>query len=280
MKPGAFEYRKATTVKDAVAWLHSDLNSKILAGGQSLVPVMNFRLAHPSLLVDINEIAALHQITFNADTVTLGALVRHQEMAESTEVRDRLPLLAVTARHIGHWAIRNRGTLGGSLAHADPASEWPAVMVALEAQIQVEGPDGARTIPASEFYLGYYTTELAADEIVTAVTISRTRHRLGFAEVARRPGDFALAGSIVEDFGDGQGSVTWFGVAGKPERVVLALPEEESARARSFQSALGKLSQLDDDRHRQQLAVTVAERAFQHSRLTGHEYLTFEGGQV
>lgn len=280
MKPGAFEYRKATSVKDAVTWLHSDSNSKILAGGQSLVPVMNFRLAHPSLLVDINEIATLHEITFRADAVSLGALVRHQEMADSQEVRDRFPLLAVAARHIGHWAVRNRGTLGGSLAHADPASEWPAVMVALEAKFQVEGAEGSRTIAASDFYSGYYTTELAADEMLTTINVALPKHKVGFAEVARRPGDFALAGAIVEDFGDGQGSVTWFGVAGKPERVRLPLPKEESPRAQSFQTALGELTQLDDDRHRQQLAITVAERAFLHSRLTGQAYLTYEGGQV
>lgn len=280
MKPGAFEYRKATNVKDVVTWLQSHENSKILAGGQSLVPVMNFRLAHPSLLVDINEIAALHQITFDSESVHVGALVRHQEMAESAEVRERLPLLAVVARHIGHWAVRNRGTLGGSLAHADPASEWPAVMVALGARFQIEGASGPRTILAKDFYLGYYTTELAAEEIITGVNIAMPSHRLGFAEVARRPGDFALAGAVVEDFGDGQGSVTWFGVAGKPERVALSLPPEASTRARSFATALTELTQLDADRHRQHLALTVAERAFQHSRLTGHEYLSFEGGQV
>lgn len=280
MKPGAFEYRKATNVKDVVTWLQSDKNSKILAGGQSLVPVMNFRLAHPSLLVDINEIESLHQIKWDAESVSIGALVRHQEIAQSAEVQERFPLLAVAARHIGHWAVRNRGTLGGSLAHADPASEWPAVMVALAAEVQIEGASGSRTISAKDFYLGYYTTELAADEIITGVKIAMPKHRLGFAEIARRPGDFALAGALVEDFGDGQGSVTWFGVAGKPERIVLSLPAEAPDRAQSFETALTELSQLDADRHRQKLALTVAERAFQHSRLTGQEYGSFEGGQV
>ncbi len=280
MKPGAFEYRKASNVKDVVTWLQSNKDSKILAGGQSLVPVMNFRLAHPSLLVDINEIASLHQITFDRDGVHVGALVRHQEMAESAEVRDRLPLLAVAARHIGHWAVRNRGTLGGSLAHADPASEWPAVMVALGAELQIEGANGSRGIAAKDFYLGYYTTELAPEEIITGVKVAMPAHRLGFAEVARRPGDFALAGAVVEDSGDGQGAVTWFGVAGKPERIVLSLPATASDRARSFEAALTELDQLDADRHRQHLALTVAERAFQHSRLTGHEYWSFEGGHV
>ncbi len=280
MKPGAFEYRKATSVKDVVTWLHGDSTSKILAGGQSLVPVMNFRLAHPSLLVDINEITSLRQITCDADHITIGAMVHHQEMVENREVRQYFPLLSVAARHIGHWAVRNRGTVGGSLAHADPASEWPAVMVALQAQIGVEGIDGSRVISAADLFLGYYTTELAADEMMTTIHISHPNHPLGFAEVARRPGDFALAGAIVEDFGDAHGSVTWFGVAGKPERVKVSLPKEAALRAQSFQTALQTLTQLDEDRHRQQLAITVAERAFQHSHLNGQEYFTFEGGQV
>jgi carbon-monoxide dehydrogenase medium subunit len=275
MKPAAFEYQRVTTVAEAVKLLRDAPDAKVIAGGQSLVPLMNFRLTRPSLLVDVNGIKALQHVVWDGTYLRIGSLVRHQQIADHAEIQKHFPVLAVAARHIGHWAIRNRGTIGGSLAHADPASEWPAATVALQAEIDVEGPQGIHTVPASEFYQGYYSTVLQPDELVVAVRIPYPKFRLGFAEIARRRGDFALAGAFVEDDG-GQGFVTWFGIADKPVRVHTVLPDNMEARREAWQQALGTLAIADDSKSRRHLAVQMAERAWQHSRLEGGKYLSEE----
>lgn len=276
MKPAAFEYQRVTTVTEAVKLLRDAPDAKVIAGGQSLVPLMNFRLTRPSLLVDINGIKALQHVVWDGALLRIGSLVRHQQIADNAEIQKHCPVLTVAAKHIGHWAIRNRGTMGGSLAHADPASEWPAAAVALNAEIDVEGPQGIRTVPASEFYLGYYSTVLQPDELIVAIRIPSPKFRLGFAEMARRRGDFALAGAYVEDDGNGQGFVTWFGVADKPVRVPMVLPGNIEARREAWQQALGTLAIVDDKRPRIHLAVQMAERAWQHSKLEGAKYLSEE----
>ncbi|PSR35301.1 MAG: carbon monoxide dehydrogenase [Sulfobacillus benefaciens] len=276
MKPAAFEYRRVTTVTEAVKLLRDAPDAKVIAGGQSLVPLMNFRLTRPSLLVDVNGIKALQHVVWDGTFLRIGSLVRHQQIADNVEIQKHCPVLTVAAKHIGHWAIRNRGTMGGSLAHADPASEWPAAAVALNAEIEVEGPQGVRMVPASEFYLGYYSTVLQPDELIVQIRIPSLKFRLGFAEMARRRGDFALAGAYVEDDGNGQGFVTWFGVADKPVRVPTVLPGNLEARREAWQQALGTLPIVDDKRSRIHLAVQIAERAWQHSQLEGAKYLSEE----
>jgi carbon-monoxide dehydrogenase medium subunit len=174
---------------------HGD-RAKVLSGGQSLMPAMNLRLISPELIVDIGEIAELRGIAIRGDILTLGALTRHVELLKSPEVAAHAPLLTEAIAHVAHPAIRNRGTLGGSLAHADPASELPACMVALNATIVVRGQMGERRIAAEEFFTGIYETVLSAQELLIAVElpIARENSAYFFHEFARRHGDYAIAG--------------------------------------------------------------------------------------
>jgi CO/xanthine dehydrogenase FAD-binding subunit len=197
MKPAAFEYVVAESIDLAVAALAAaDGEAKILAGGQSLVPMLNFRLLRPSILVDINRIPDLAFIEDRADEIAIGALTRHYRLETSPVVAQHLPVLAEAMRHVAHLAIRNRGTIGGSLSHADPAAELPMLAMLLDATLHVVSPTGPRTIPARDFFLGPLTVDLGADEMVVRIVIPKLPPATGwgFAEVARRSGDFALAG--------------------------------------------------------------------------------------
>jgi carbon-monoxide dehydrogenase medium subunit len=231
LKPAPFRYARPRDLADAVELLAAaDHDVKILAGGQSLVPMLNLRLVRPAVLIDLNGVAGLDHIARSADGgLTIGALVRHAALADSAPVIERAPLLAEAARHIGHAAIRHRGTLGGSLAHADPAAELPAALVALGAQFILHGPRGARTIQAPDFFLGLMTTALAPDEILVEVRIPPQGPGWGFAEVVRRAGDFALAG-VVAFVGRTAGApgrcesarLVGFGVGDRPVRFAAA----------------------------------------------------------
>jgi aerobic carbon-monoxide dehydrogenase medium subunit len=196
MKPAPFRYVKPRALAEVLEILADpESDAKVLAGGQSLVPMLNMRLARPTVLVDINGLPGLDDIASGPDGgLVIGALVRHSDLVRSALVRARAPLLAEAARHIGHGAIRNRGTFGGSLAHADPAAELPAVVVALEAELTLTSAAGTRTLAAAEFFQGILTSALRPDELLTGARIPGSTHGWGFAELARRPGDFALAG--------------------------------------------------------------------------------------
>lgn len=196
MKPPPFDYAAPATVEEAVAVLAGhDGDARILAGGQSLMPMLNFRLLEPSLLVDITRIPELKGIRDDGDGMTVGAATRHVDLQESELVRTRFPVLGAALSHVAHLAIRNRGTLGGSLSHADPAAELPMMAVLLDAEIRVAGVRGARTIAAEAFFLGALATDLADDEIVVSVRFPYPAGGTGwgFTEMARRCGDFALA---------------------------------------------------------------------------------------
>jgi len=197
MKPAPFAYHRPATVDEALTVLarHGG-DAKPLAGGQSLIPAMNFRLARPAVLVDLNRIAALAGIRGSADGLRIGTMTRQRAVERDTTVARDAPLLAEALPHIAHPQIRTRGTVGGSLAHADPAAEMPAVMVALDATFDLRGPRGKRSIAAAEFYTGLFTTALAPDELLVEIAIPRPAPRSGsaFVEVARRHGDYALAG--------------------------------------------------------------------------------------
>ncbi|WP_219416775.1 FAD binding domain-containing protein [Pseudonocardia nigra] len=199
MKPPAFDYHRATSVSDVLDALADDPadDTKVLAGGQSLMTLMNLRLARPALLVDIGDLAELARTFDDIDDVVLGALVRHRTLEKDPRVAVRLPMIAEAARHIGHVGIRNRGTLGGALAHADPAGELPTVMVAAGATIHVESSRGRREIPAEDFFVSVFTTQLEPDELITWVTVPAARpgQGWGFVEYAERHGDYALAGA-------------------------------------------------------------------------------------
>ena len=196
MKAAAFAYARATSVVNALELLqaHGD-RAKVLSGGQSLMPAMNLRLISPELIVDIGDLAELRGIAVTGNVVRIGALTRHVDLLRSPDIAAHAPLLTEAIAHVAHPAIRNRGTLGGSLAHADPASELPACMVALNATIVVSGQDGERRIAAGDFFKGIYETDLSARELLISVELPVAGKSVHFFhEFARRHGDYAIAG--------------------------------------------------------------------------------------
>jgi carbon-monoxide dehydrogenase medium subunit len=223
MKASAFSYARATSVANALELLgaHGD-RAKVLSGGQSLMPAMNLRLISPELIVDIGELAELRGIAVRGEVLSIGALTRHVDLQRSPDIAAYAPLLTEAVAHVAHPAIRNRGTLGGSLAHADPASELPACMVALNATIVVRGPKGERRIAAEDFFKGIYETALSPDELLTAVELpaARTNSVHFFHEFARRHGDYAIAGLAAQAIMDGDSftdlRLAFFAVGDRP----------------------------------------------------------------
>lgn len=197
MKPAPFMYAAPSTLAEAITLLatHGD-KAKLLAGGQSLVPMMNFRLARPEYVIDLNRITGLDGMSEQDDVLVIGAMVRQRSLERSVLIHQHYPLLLEATQFIGHTAIRNRGTVGGSIAHADPAAELPAVLLAYGGSVTAQGPHGARQIPAADLFLTYFTTTLAGDEILTEVRFPRWPPGTGwcFLEESRRHGDFAMVG--------------------------------------------------------------------------------------
>ena len=268
----------------------ADHDVKILAGGQSLVPMLNLRLVRPAVLIDLNGVPGLDHITPGADGgLSIGALTRHAALADSAPVIERAPLVAEAARHIGHPAIRHRGTLGGSLAHADPAAELPAALVALGAELVLHGPRGARTIQAPEFFRGVMTTALPPDEILIEIRVPPQGPGWGFVEVVRRAGDFALAG-VVALVGRPPGSsgrsqsarLVGFGVGDRPvrfaaaEEILTGQGGDPGAAVARAASAAAEACDPPDDVHasaeyRRHLAAVLTEEAVRQAltRLDG-----------
>jgi CO/xanthine dehydrogenase FAD-binding subunit len=203
MKPPSFDYCDPTTIAETVSVLqqYGD-DAKLLAGGQSLMPLLNFRLARPEAVVDINGVKELDYLRKEDGWLAIGALVRQRTAELSSLVTDSCPMLAEALPFIGHFQIRNRGTIVGSLAHADPAAELGAVAVALGAELKIKGPSDYRTVPAEQFFVSYLMTAVAPDELLVEARFPTARPRTGyaFAEFARRHGDFALVGvaAVVE----------------------------------------------------------------------------------
>lgn len=278
MKPPEFEYARPESLVDAVAILgRSATNAKVLAGGQSLVPLMNFRLAAPALLVDLNRVAELAFIDPDAGLLRIGAMTRIRALELDSAVRETIPLIAAAASWIGHIQIRNRGTVGGSIAHADPAAELPAICLLLDAQFVVVSDRGERSIPASEFFAGFFTTLLGEDEILTEIRmpVPGPGARWGFREFAQRRGDFALAGAVtIVDGGvsDQRTSrIVVFGTSDRPKRAVGA---EAIIDAGLTPSSIAEASRcaadeaaIDDPRpdalYRRDLTETLVRRALQ-----------------
>jgi aerobic carbon-monoxide dehydrogenase medium subunit len=223
MKASAFAYARATSVENALELLadHGD-KAKVLSGGQSLMPAMNLRLISPELVVDIGGLAELRGITVKEGILTIGALTRHVDLLRSTEIAAHAPLLADAIVHVAHPAIRNRGTIGGSLAHADPASELPACMLALAAIIIVRGPRGERRIAARKFFTGIYETALSPQELLVAVElpVAPKQSTHFFHEFARRHGDYAIVGlaaqAVVNDGRFADLRLGFFAVSDRP----------------------------------------------------------------
>jgi carbon-monoxide dehydrogenase medium subunit len=195
LKAPAFAYAKPASLAEAFELLQSP-DAKVLAGGQSLIPSLNMRLSSPGLLVDIGAIAELKHLELKNGAIHIGALVTHAALERSEVVRKHVPLLAQAVPHVAHAAIRNRGTLGGSLALADPAAEYPAVAVALEAGIHIEGRSGRRRVAAPDFFKGLFETDLGPGELIVAVDfpVAKPSDRSVFLELARRHGDYAIIG--------------------------------------------------------------------------------------
>ena len=278
MKLPPFEYACPTTLSDAVALLAShDGEAKPLAGGQSLVPMLAFRVASPSLLVDLRKLAELKEIKIADDGVTLGAMVRWRDILDDARLRKAHPLLVAAVEHVAHYQIRNRGTVGGSIAHADPAAEMPGIVVTCEAKIAVVGKAGARVIDAANFFQGPLMTALKPDEIITEIRLPAwpAKRHFGFQEFARRRGDFALAAAML--FYDEEGGkvrnahVGAIGVADRPlrlpavEQVLNGNKIDEATIAKAEAAASASVEPADDihagGAYRKALIGVMVERA-------------------
>lgn len=248
MKPAPFAYTKAKTLKEAVTLLakHKD-DARLLAGGQSLIATLNMRLSAPDLLIDINGIKSLNGIAKKGKYVEIGALARHAQVERSDVIAKHAPLIALAMPHIGHPAIRNRGTFGGSIAFADPAAELPACLLALGGEIDIAGPRGKRKVKADAFFKGLFETALRPQEMIIAVRVPAADKatRVGFAELARRHGDYAMVGLAASARGNGKGladvRLAYFGVGDTPVRVKKA----EAALAAGDVEAAVKALDLD-----------------------------------
>jgi carbon-monoxide dehydrogenase medium subunit len=252
VKPAPFAYAKARSVEHAVELLGRD-GARVLAGGQSLIATLNMRLSQPSLLVDINDVPGLDRIARRNGHLELGALVRHAQAERSREVATAAPLIARALPHIGHPAIRNRGTVGGSIAFADPAAELPACLVALDGEVDIAGPAGARTVTADDFFTGLFETALGPRDVLTAIRLpaATAATRVGFAELARRHGDYAMVGLAAAARADGNGltdvRLVFFGVGATPVRARAAEPALARGDIDAAVAALGRDLDPPDD---------------------------------
>jgi aerobic carbon-monoxide dehydrogenase medium subunit len=279
VKPAPFRLHRPTTVSEATAvFAEYGDEAKVLAGGQSLVPLLALRLTRFEHLVDLNGVTALRGIERQDGALRVGAMVRQAEAEHNDDVAASLPLLHRALPHIGHFQIRNRGTVGGSTAHADPASELPAVASALDAEMEVTGPTGVRTIAARDFFQSMWATALEPDEILTAVRYPVWESRCGFAveEFARRSGDFAIAGvacgvALTPHGTIARAAIALFGMGTTPlradaaESALLGSPVE-SADLRAAAAAAASATDPSDDIHgtaafRRRVAAHLTERA-------------------
>jgi carbon-monoxide dehydrogenase medium subunit len=277
MKPPPFDYVAPTSIDAAVAALaRGGPEAKVLAGGQSLIPLLNFRLARPTLLVDLNRVVELAYTTERDGGLAIGAMTRQALIERDAGLARSQPLLSEALRWVGHPAIRSRGTLGGSLAHADPAAELPAVAVCLDAQLGVVGPRGRRTIPAADFFVGYLSTVLEPDELLVETWLPALTPGTGQAwlEFARRHGDFALAGVAVSLCLSGEqvetARIVLAGVGGTPVRAreaeILLIGSTVLERVSAAADAVRSTIDPDADIHgskeyRTHLAGVLTERA-------------------
>jgi aerobic carbon-monoxide dehydrogenase medium subunit len=251
VKPAPFSYTKARTLREAVALLakHKD-DARLLAGGQSLIATLNMRLSAPDLLIDINAIKGLDGIAKKGKFIEIGALARHAQVERSELIARHAPLIALAMPHIGHAAIRNRGTFGGSIAFADPAAELPACLLALGGEIEIAGPKGKRKVNADTFFKGLFETALRPQEMLTAVRVPAAdkNSRVGFAELARRHGDYAIVGLAASARADGKELVdvrlAFFGVGATPMR---AKKSEAALASGNVDAAVAALDLEPDD---------------------------------
>ncbi len=284
MKPARFDYFTPATLDEALALLAKHgADAKPLAGGQSLIPAMNFRLARPAALVDLNRIAELSYIRSERDGIAIGAMTRQRAVERSEEVAQAAPLLAEAMPSIAHPQIRNRGTVGGSIAHADPSAELPAVMLALEARFRARSSTGERSIPAAEFFKGLLETALQPGELLVEIAVPPLLPRSGtaFLELARRHGDYALVGVAAVVTLDARGGctgarITFLSVGDGPvlateagKTVAGQTPSEELLRAAADAAATRDVDPPSDIHasaaYRRQLVAVLTRRALERA---------------
>ena len=284
MKPAKFDYHAPTSLDDAVALLQRyGGDAKILAGGQSLMPLLNFRLSRPAALVDLNRIASLAYIREENGQVRLGAMTRQRTIEFSPVVARRLPLLSEATKWVGHLPIRTRGTIGGSIAHADPSAEYPAVLAALEGEVVARGPKGERVVKAKDLFLTYLTTSLESDEVISEIRLPVLPVGAGFAleEFARRHGDFAIAALVVRDAARcKQARLATAGAGPVPVRLRAAeeILERDGVTDAAIDAAARRAAELvspDSDIHasadyRRHLTMVLTRRALKRALKVAH----------
>jgi carbon-monoxide dehydrogenase medium subunit len=253
MKPASFEYHAPASVDEALALLRRYAsNARVLAGGQSLIPMMNFRLAAPAAIVDINRIPGLAYIEAEGAVVRIGAMTRQRAIEFSALIAEKLPLLREAIHHVGHLPTRSRGTIGGSIAHADPAAEIPMVLQALEGEVVARGPQGERRIKAADLFRDALTTSLTSDEIITEVRLPAMPSGAGYAieEFSRRHGDFAIAAIAVMLVRDGsrctKARIATAGISSRSIRLRAAeqILEDAGLSEPTFEQAAAKAAEL------------------------------------
>jgi carbon-monoxide dehydrogenase medium subunit len=251
MKPAEFSYERPDNLGEALALLgNPDIEASPLAGGQSLMPMMNFRMAQPKTLVDLNGLDELQGIQRDGKELRIGAMTRYAELSASEAVRMHAPLIGMALPHIAHAAIRNRGTIGGSVSLADPAAEMPALMLALDARIMVQSANGRRDIAAGDFFLGLYETALETGELVTEISIpvASENQRCGFYELARRHGDYAMAGVAMTAEGSERHRIAFFGVSDRAVRAQgaeKALDGQPAGHPQALEVAVAALDEIE-----------------------------------
>lgn len=284
MKLPAFEYRCPATIAEAIDILAANAGAaRPLAGGQTLLPILAFRLADPAILVDLRQLSDLQRIDIDNEFIHLGAMVRWRDIEEDTRLRAVCPILPEAISHVAHYQIRNRGTVGGSLAHADPASEMPGIAVLCDATIEIVGPKGRRSVPASSFFVAALTTVLDADELIVGVKIPRWPHtrRWGFEEFAMRRGDFAFAaiGAFCDEDEVGHVCNAHVGVIAAtdiPRRLASAeaalngTPLGEASIQAAARAAAAEVRPAPDihasEAYRRSLVATLVERALRRAQ--------------
>jgi carbon-monoxide dehydrogenase medium subunit len=292
MKPATFDYHAPTTIDEALTLLQGadDADAKLLAGGQSLVPAMNLRMARPAVLIDLNRVAGLEGIRYDDGEWRIGAMTRHSTIEDSLELAAQVPVLPAVVAQIGYRPIRNRGTIGGSLCHADPSAEWPLLARLLRMDIDLQSTRGSRTVAADEFFEGVFTTVVEPDELLTAVRfrLPTPAWRWGFTEFARKAGDFAVAAAgVLLTVGDAtitNASVVVTGTGGEPLRLDAveaalagtALDDEAAVRDVIAETANG-LDVVADlhapEAYRRRLVGVQVERALAQARRPATEEL-------
>lgn len=284
MIPAAFKYASPTTVEEATELLSTHADAKVLAGGHSLLPLMKLRLAQPPVLVDINRIPGLDYIREDQqlNRLRVGALVRHDDFEQSALIRERYPLLWDTARGIGDPLVRNRGTMAGAVAHADPAADWPAALLALNAEVVATGASGERVIPLTELYVAILTTTLSADELITEVRVPLPSPGSGgaYEKLERKVGDYAVIGVGAQLTVDSTGNVAAAGIglcnaasmsikATEAENFLVGKPLAPDNINEAARLAMEASDPIDDDRgpvdYKRAMVRELTRRALRHA---------------